>query len=136
VGIDDGVIQMNLGPGGAPPTDPPNRYPQVTGGSKDIAATVNTPVTLSAQATDDGIPRPQSRGPTRRRLRRRRAADQVATLRGAGSVTFSPEQSVPVLERRSRVDAGGVLRTRCHVVRAVAFDGLLETPHDIVVTVK
>ena len=57
--VDEGVIQMNLGPGGAPPSDPPNRRPRVTTGSKDVATTVKTPVTLSIQATDDGIPKPR-----------------------------------------------------------------------------
>ena len=136
--IDDGVIQMNLGPGGAPPTDPPNQYPKVTSGSKDITATVNMPVTLTVQATDDGIPRPRKPRPNAttppppQGLRVR-----WLHYRGAGSVTFTPEQSVPVHGTPISESTQAVFSAPgAYLVRAVAFDGLLETPYDIVVTVK
>lgn len=136
--VDDGVIQMNLGPGGAPPVDPPNRRPQVTTGSKDVSAVVAKPVTLSIEATDDGIPKPRkprpgaTTPPSPQGLRVR-----WLHYRGEGHVTFTPDQSVPVhgtpisQSTQAVFDAPGT-----YIVRAVLFDGLLETPHDITVAVK
>ncbi len=135
--VDEGVIQMNIGPGGAPP-NPPNHYPQVTDGTKDLMATATTPVALKITATDDGIPRPRkprpnaTTPPAPQGLRVR-----WLHYRGAGSVRFSPEQSVPVHGKpidestQATFDTPGV-----YLVRAVVSDGLLETPYDIVVTVK
>jgi hypothetical protein len=136
--VDDGVIQMNLGPGGAPPADPPNQYPRVTGGSRDVTASVNDPVTLTVQATDDGIPKPRkprpgaTAPPAPQGLRVR-----WLHYRGAGSVRFTPEASTPVhgvpIDERSQAVFGS---PGTYIVRAVLFDGLLETPYDISVTVK
>lgn len=136
--VDDGVIQMNLGPGGAPPAEPPNQYPKVTSGSKDTTAGVNNPVTLSVQATDDGIPKPRrprpgaTTPPAPQGLRVR-----WLHYRGPGSVSFTPAASTPVhgtpIDEKTQAvfSAPGN-----YVVRAVLFDGLLETPYDIAVTVK
>lgn len=136
--VDDGVIQMNLGPGGAPPAAPPNRHPQVTAGSREVSATVGALVALSVEATDDSIPRPRkppsgcdrAAGPagtagslaslSRRRPRGVYAGAERAGARGADQ----------------RVNAGGLRRAR-RVPRARRrLDGLLETPHDISVTLR
>src|SRR5579864_1935708 len=54
---DDGVRQMNAGGAGlAPPADPPNMAPTITGGSPEQTAEVGKPIKLTASATDDGIP--------------------------------------------------------------------------------
>jgi hypothetical protein len=136
--IDDGVIQMNLGPGGAPPIDPPNQYPRVTSGSKDLTAGVNDPLTLTIQATDDGIPklrkvRPGATTPPRPQGLRVRWLH----YRGAGAVAFTPEASTPVHGVPISETTQAVFSSPgTYVVRAVLFDGLLETPYDIIVTVK
>jgi len=135
--VDEGVIQMNLGPGGAPPADPPNRYPQVTTGSQDVVTTAGKPVALSIQATDDGVPkmrkpRADAAAPPPQGLRVR-----WLHYRGAGRVTFTPAESVPVYGRpiSEATQATFDLPGR-YLVRAVVFDGMLATSHDITVTVK
>jgi hypothetical protein len=134
--VDEGVIQMNLGPGGAPPANPPNDYPKITTGSEDAAAAVNTPVTLTIEASDDGIPRPRKARPgatpPAQGLRVR-----WLHYRGAGGVRFTPERSEPVYGKPINESTQAVFDTPgVYVVRAVVSDGLLETMHDIRVTVK
>jgi hypothetical protein len=134
--VDEGVIQMNLGPGGAPPANPPNDYPTITTGTKDAAAAVNTPVTLAIEAADDGIPRPRkarrSGTPPAQGLRVR-----WLHFRGNGRVRFTPERSEPVHGKPIAESTQAVFDTPgSYVVRAVVSDGLLEAPHDIIVTVK
>lgn len=134
--VDEGVIQMNIGPGGAPP-DPPNHYPQVTRGSKpQQTASVGVPLSLSVSVVDDGIPKP-------RKPRGLGTPPPVGVdvrwlhYRGAGKVTFDPERSERIYGKpfdaatRATFSAPGE-----YLLRAVVSDGLLETPYDIHVTVK
>lgn len=136
--VDEGVIQMNLGGGGAPPSNPPNQPPRVTSGSKDVTAGVNSPVTLAVQAADDGIPklrkpRPNPTTPPPPQGLRVRWLH----YRGPGQVTFTSDASTPVhgapIDEKTQAvfSAPGN-----YLIRAVLFDGLLETPYDIAVTVK
>lgn len=133
--VDEGVIQMNLGPGGAPP-NPPNHRPEVTSAARDMTATVGAPVPLSVQVTDDGIPRPRKPRPG--------ATPQPQGVRvrwihyrGAGSVAFKPERSVPVHGQPVSESTEAVFSAPgTYVVRAVVSDGLLETPFDFTVTAK
>jgi hypothetical protein len=136
--IDEGVIQMNIGGGGAPP-NPPNHYPQVTGGSnKEQTVAVNTPVTLSVQATDDGIPKPRKPRPNAT-TPPPKTGIKVRWLhyRGAGKIHFTVDQSEPVYgtpldeSTQASFDTPGD-----YVVRAVVTDGLLQTPYDILIHVK
>jgi hypothetical protein len=135
--IDDGVIQMNIGGGSAPP-DPPNTAPKITGSVENQTATATRPLTLVASASDDGIPKP--------RKQRATGAAQPGTAgvslrwlhyRGAGTVTFSPAASdrmygKPVeLTTNVTFSAPGV-----YVLRAIASDGLLESSQSLTVTVK
>ena len=54
---DDGVRQMNAGGAGlAPPADPPNTAPTITGGKSGPDRGSRQAVKLTASATDDGIP--------------------------------------------------------------------------------
>jgi hypothetical protein len=132
--IDDGVIQMNLGPGGAPP-DPPNSAPSITGATT-AAATVADGVTLTATATDDGIPKPRV-SPSGPVANSGGVSIRWIYYRGPGSVTFSADKSARVfgapvkLETHATFSAPGV-----YVLRAIASDGLLETPLDVTVSVK
>jgi hypothetical protein len=153
--VDEGVIQMNIGPGGAPP-NPPNSAPKITVNA-DTTAIVGKPLKLAASATDDGIPKA-----------RRRAAPPVAAnaappmpmppgaapkprailglrvrwilYRGpnsGGEVSFAEDSSKPAmgateaaLATEASFSAPGV-----YWLRAIATDGLLETPYDLKVTV-
>lgn len=135
--VDEGVIQMNIGPGGAPP-DPPNHYPEVTRGSNQQTVAVGSPLALTISVSDDGIPKPR---------KPRKGAEgsssgagvQVRWLhyRGAGRVTFETTRSERVYGKpfdastKATFSAPGT-----YIIRAVVSDGLLETPHDISVTVK
>lgn len=135
--VDEGVIQMNLGPGGAPP-DPPNHYPQVTAGSKEVTTAVNRATKLEIQASDDGIPKPRKPRPGATTPPRPQGV-KVKWLhyRGAGHVRLSPDQSEPVYGKPISESTEAVFDTPgAYVVRAVVTDGLLETSFDIVVTAK
>lgn len=137
--IDEGVIQMNIGPGGAPPADPPNTAPTITGSPNQTIAQSDT-LTLAVTATDDGIPKP-------RKLRAGAPAPAPGSTggvnirwmhyRGAGTVTFSPATSERVygkpLELTTKVtfSASGT-----YLLRAIASDGLLESFHDVTVSVQ
>jgi hypothetical protein len=135
--IDDGVIQMNLGPGGAPPSDPPNTAPQLTG-SPEQTATVDAPLTVSASATDDGIPKPRKVRPG---TTPPPGGDGVQIrwihYRGPGEVKFSQERSERVYGKQVELQTTVTFSAPgTYVLRAIANDGLLETAHDVTVTVK
>ena len=153
--VDDGVIQMNIGPGGAPPVDPPNAAPKITG-SGDQTIDFGKSAKLAISASDDGIPKPRARstqsannGPGRplpagaapapraqlglrvRWILYRAPAD-------GGAVTFEPDTTRPVvggqtadLTTEATFSAPGT-----YWLRAIASDGLLETPYDVKVTVR
>ena len=134
--IDDGVIQMNIGPGGAPPADPPNTPPRISG---DAEASVTFPqtLTLSITAIDDGVPK----APPVRAGQPPRDAPSLTCrwihYRGPGVVTFeTPAASGPntaAVRSSTRVtfSAPGV-----YVLHAIASDGLFETHHEVTVTVR
>jgi hypothetical protein len=134
--VDEGVIQMNIGPGGAPPANPPNTSPQIAGSASQTAR-IGTPITVTAKATDDGIPKPRvspqgagSRAPQGLWIR-------WIHYRGAGRVTFS----APTSERVAGAPAEATTSVTfsapgTYVLRAIASDGLLEAAHDVTVTVR
>jgi hypothetical protein len=129
--LDEGVIQMNIGPGGAPPADPPNKAPTITGSSAQTT-TVSAPLSISATATDDGIPKPRGGGG--------RAPQGLWVrwihYRGAGTVTFSAAESARSVGKPA--EASTTVRFSApgtYVLRAIASDGLLEVTHDVTVTV-
>lgn len=153
--IDEGVIQMNIGPGGAPP-NPPNSAPAITVNA-DTTAIVGKALKLAASATDDGIPKPRRRAPSASAAS---AAPPMPLPPGAapkprailglrvrwilyrgpdsgGDVTFAEDSSKPALgateaalATEASFSAPGV-----YWLRAIATDGLLETPYDLRVTV-
>jgi hypothetical protein len=156
--VDEGVMQMNIGPGGAPPVDPPNTAPKVTV-SAEQTAQVGKPLALKASATDDGIPKPRNRanvagrdtgnGPARPPLPPGAAPPPRAQLGlrirwelyrapvDGAQVDFEPESTRPVtgaqsaeLATQATFSAPGT-----YWLRAVASDGMLETPSDVKVTV-
>jgi hypothetical protein len=137
--IDDGVIQMNLGPGGAPPADPPNTAPIISGSPEQTVALADT-LTVTARATDDGVPKPRGGAPSA--AASGRGPSQGVSIRwihyrGPGRVTFSAPTSARVYA--APVEATTTVRFSApgtYVLRAIASDGLLETPHDVKVMVK
>ena len=152
--VDDGVIQMNIGPGSAPP-DPPNNRPQITVNA-DTTAVAGRPLQLMARASDDGIPKPRRRAPSTTSAT---AAPPMPLPPGAapkpravlglrirwilyrapagGSVEFGEESSKPLLGATAAVLGTEVTFSTPgnYWLRAIATDGLLETPYDLKVTV-
>jgi hypothetical protein len=157
--VDEGVIQMNIGPGGAPPADPPNTAPKITVHG-DQTVTVGKPLKLAANATDDGIPKARNRNPRPAnagsptpppRMPMPAAATPAPRAQlglrirwilyrapdSGGTVSFDQESGAPVvgaqaaeLATEATFSAPGT-----YWLRAIATDGLLETPYDLKVTV-
>jgi hypothetical protein len=126
--LDEGVIQMNRGSGLTPPADPPNKAPTMTGGSGDQTAQLGKPLTLTASAIDDGIPK--SRGP------RGGLSIKWILYRGPGDVTFDPDASTPVSGKPAESTTQVTFSAPgSYWIRAIASDGLLEDTRDIKVTV-
>jgi hypothetical protein len=132
------VVIENMG-GGVP--DPNNKPPSLTIG--DIP-TITLPdgATLTASATDDGLPKPYRRAPSnpdRDSQPRRPRGVQIKWIqyRGPGKVKFDPETSAVVygppvsLTSKASFSASGT-----YVLRATASDGQLFTSRDITVNVN
>lgn len=126
--VDDGVRQMNVSLGSTPPVDPPNLAPTITG-SPDQTVEAGKPLKLTASSTDDGLPK--ARGPRGTGLWIR-----WTVFRGPGVVNFDPEITPRVagkpveLATEATFSAPGV-----YWLRAIASDGMMETNHDVKVTV-
>jgi hypothetical protein len=131
------VIIENMG-GGVP--DPDNKPPSISIGE---VPTITLPdaATLTASATDDGLPKPYRRTPsnTNRAAQPRRPRGveiKWTQYRGPGKVTFDPQASAVVygqpLDLTSKVSFSvpGI-----YVLRATANDGQLFTSRDITVNV-
>ena len=156
--VDDGVIQMNIGPGGAPPENPRNTPPQISvRGDTTVAA--GRDLKLSVSATDDGIPKPRNLNPggdrtaanpatpiplppaaqpqPRARIGLRIKWILYRAPETGGEVTFDQDSNAPVtggtsseLKTSATFSAPGT-----YWLRAIATDGTLETPYDFKVTV-
>jgi hypothetical protein len=98
--------------------------------------------TLTAKATDDGLPKPYRRAPSnpdRDAQPRRPIGVQIKWIqyRGPGKVTFTPDASPVIhgepvtLSTKATFNAPGV-----YVLRVTANDGQLFTSRDVTVTVK
>ena len=155
--VDDGVIQMNLGPGGAPPENPRNQPPTIAVRG-DTSVAVGSALKLTTTATDDGIPKPRVRNqsavnsragtprmpmplaatpPARAQLGLRIRWILYRAPATGGEVVFDPDSNPPVvagtrseLSNSATFSAPGV-----YWLRAIATDGTLETPYDLKVTV-
>lgn len=131
--VDDGVIQMNMGPGGAPP-DPPNSWPVIAVTPETATVTLGQAVTLTARASDDGIPKP-------RRSRANEAPRGVTIrwieYRGPGQVTFSAPTATGAYGASAESTTTATFSAPgTYVLRAIASDGLLESQRAATVTVK
>ena len=136
--LSDGVIIENMG-GGVP--DPENQAPAVTLAPVPAVA-IGEAATLTASATDDGLPKPYRRAPSnpdRDAQPRRPRGVQIKWIqyRGPGKVTFHPPASAVVhgepvtLTSKVSFSAPGT-----YVLRAIANDGQLFTTKDVTITVN
>lgn len=132
------VMVENMG-GGVP--DPNNKPPSLTIGEVS-AITLPDAATLTASATDDGLPKPYRKTPSnpdRDSQPRRPRGVQIKWLqyRGPGKVTFDPEVSAVVYGEpvmlASKVSFGA---PGTYVLRAIANDGQLFTSRDVTVVVS
>ena len=131
------VFVENMG-GGVP--DPNNKPPSITVG--DVSAvTLSEGATLTASATDDGLPKPYRRSPSnpdRDSQPRRPRGVQIKWIqyRGPGKVTFDPDASAVVYgEPVALTSKAAFTAPGTYVLRATANDGQLFTSRDITVTV-
>jgi hypothetical protein len=136
--LSEDVVVENNG-GGVP--DPANKPPSLTTSPDQIIILPNT-ATLTASATDDGLPKPYVRAPSnpdRDSEPRRPRGVQIKWIqyRGPGKVTFDPVASAVVYGKR--VDLASKVTFSApgtYVLRATAFDGQLYTTRDVTVTAK
>jgi hypothetical protein len=135
--LSEGVIVENMG-GGVP--DPGNKPPTLAIGPVSSVALEN-PLTLTATATDDGLPKPYRRAPSnpdRDSQPRRPRGVQIKWIvfRGPGRVRFEPSASAIIhgepVKLTSTVSFGA---PGTYVLRATASDGQLFTSRDVTVNV-
>ncbi len=135
--LSDSVIVENMG-GGVP--DPNNKAPSIMV-SPEETVTLPNAATLTATATDDGLPKPYQRAPSnpdRDAQPKRPIGVQIKWIqyRGPGKVVFSPDASAVVhgepvtLTSKATFSAPGT-----YVLRVTANDGQLFTSRDVTVTV-
>jgi hypothetical protein len=128
--VDDGVREMNTGGAGlAPPVDPPNASPRITGGTSDQTTMTGQPMKLSVSATDDGIPIQRAgRGGVR---------VSWVLYRGPSQVTLRPSQTAPVYGKPVESTTEVVFNVPgVYWVQARVSDGLLESVHTVKVVVN
>ena len=124
--VDDGVRQMNISLGATPPLV--NAAPSISG-SPDQAIEAGKSLKLSASATDDGLPKP--RGPRAGGLWIR-----WILYRGPAEVEFDPERTTPVRDKPVEMATEATFSAPgTYWLRAIASDGMLESNHDVRVTV-
>src|SRR5579863_5803684 len=136
--LSEDVIVENM-EGGVP--DPDNKPPVITVAPVQPVTLPNS-ATLTASATDDGLPKPYRRNASnaaRAAEPRRPMGVSIKWIqyRGPGKVTFDPPISPVVhgqpvtLTSKASFSAPGT-----YVLRAIAFDGQLFTNSDVTVTVN
>jgi hypothetical protein len=147
--VDNGVREEN-GNGvirGSPNYYPPNQPPVVTGAAAYTVA-VGQPLKLTANATDDGIPKPRKRAtaapdatlgsvnPNRRPEGMSIRWILYRAPETGGEVTFSQPSTTPVYGQpvESKTDAT-FTAPGMYWLQAIANDGTLDTMFDVKVTV-
>jgi hypothetical protein len=136
--LSDEVIVENMG-GGVP--DPNNKAPVVTVGPV-AKATVGTPLTLTASATDDGLPKPYRRAPSnpdRDAQPKRARGVQIKWIeyRGPGKVTFHPNASEVIYGETVNFTTNATFSAPgTYVLRAIADDSQLFTASEVTVNVS
>jgi hypothetical protein len=136
--LSNDVIVENMG-GGVP--DPNNKAPEISVG-RVAGATVSHPVSLTATATDDGLPKPYRRAPSNpdrdSQPRRPRGVNiKWIQYRGPGKVTFNPPASPVVYgEPVTFTSKASFSAPGTYVLKAIANDGQLYTTREVTVTVN
>jgi hypothetical protein len=126
--VDDGVRQMNVSLGATPPVDPPNEAPQIKG-SPDQMVELGKPLKLTASATDDGLPKARGTRGTGLSIR-------WIVFRAPAAVNFDPESTPRVVGKPVELTTEATFAAPgAYWLRAIASDGMLETNHDVKVTV-
>jgi hypothetical protein len=132
------VMVENMG-GGVP--DPNNKPPSLTVGDVPAVALPDH-ATVTASATDDGLPKPYRRTPSnpdRDSQPRRPRGVQIKWIqyRGPGKVTFDPEVSAVLYGQPVALTSKVSFSTPgTYVLRATANDGQLFTSRDVTVNVS
>ena len=122
--------------------DPNNKPPTIQAEAAAASVTLPNAATLTASASDDGLPKPYRRNSSnaaRNDSPRRPMGVDIKWIqyRGPGKVTFDPPNSPVIhgeavhLTSRAAFSAPGT-----YVLRATAFDGQLFTTEDVTVTVN
>jgi hypothetical protein len=139
------MTRGNLNPG----DDDPNKPPSVTVAAASNV-TASAPVTLTANVTDDGLPKPrpvstkaksvsdatkiQAQANSSSAPRPRGLTVSWMQLRGPAKVEFEPAGANPVTDGKSAITARFPQRGT-YVLRATANDGALSTRSDVTITV-
>jgi hypothetical protein len=132
------VMVENMG-GGVP--DPNNKPPSLNIGDVPTVALPDR-ATLTASATDDGLPKPYRRTPSnpdRDSQPRRPRGVQIKWIlyRGPGKVAFDPDSSAVVYGQPVALSSKVTFSTPgTYVLRATANDGQMFTSRDVTVTVN
>jgi hypothetical protein len=130
------VMVENMG-GGVP--DPANKAPEMT--IEPVTASVSGSATLTASATDDGLPKPYRRAPSnpdRDSQPKRPRGVQIKWIeyRGPGKVTFKPGASEVIYGQPvTMTTKASFTMPGTYVLRAIADDGQLFTARDVTVNV-
>jgi hypothetical protein len=136
--LNESIIIENMG-GGVP--DPQNKPPSLT--IADVGpVTLPNAATLTASATDDGLPKPYRRAPSnpdRDSQPRRPQGVQIKWIqyRGPGQAVFAPDASPIVHGEPITLTSKVSFKTPgTYVFRAIANDGQLFTTRDVTVIVN
>jgi hypothetical protein len=140
------MTRGNLNPG----ENDPNKPPAVTIAPVQ-GVTATGPVSLSANVTDDGLPKPREAAPGRTTVtdatriqaqtnsnaapRPRGLTVAWMQLRGPAKVTFEPAGPIPITEGKG-VTTARFTHAGSYVLRATASDGALSTRTDVTITVE
>jgi len=139
------MTRGNLNPGDGDPNKPPSIVIAPPG-----AASVDTPLALTATVTDDGLPKPRPAAPARPATGDATTIQAQANssgpprprglnvtwmqLRGPAKARF--DRSGPIAVENGKVEAGVRFTERgTYVLRATANDGALSTRADVTITV-
>jgi hypothetical protein len=152
--LNPGVISENSG-GGV--IEPGNQPPKLTGSFSESVA-VSAPLTLTVNASDDGLPKPRPRRRPQPDSAAAAAALQTAAAlanpdtpirtsegmrvkwvhyRGPGKVTFDPDSAKPEYKPAATYTTTAKFsEPGTYIVRVVVSDGQLEAARDITVSVR
>jgi hypothetical protein len=123
-----------------PGEDDPNKPPAITI-APVAAASVSTPLTLTALVTDDGLPKPRPVPKPRPGAQSNTVSNRPRGLnvtwleyKGPAKITFEPAGMIMVADGKA-VTTARFAEPGTYVLRATANDGALSTVTDVTITV-